>query len=464
MFEKRLKEKPTHVNFRVDEDRKLTTTMIFTLSVLVLLTFGTSFQTPASASSVLTKFSSGHFLNRGFRENRTNIPEKDSIHSVANIAICQSGDDSCNPYYLTFDSSNNMTYVAEDNDFDSSGYIAVINGTSFLTSISVGVYPQFLTYDPHDQRIFAASDSASSVYVISGKTNSVIKTINTNEGGAYFPLYNPANNEVYVTDTKITGEALQHGGAISIINDTTYKVTKLELPCSTESGCEPTFLLFDPLNQNVYASVPVSTGGSYLYEISSTTNTVVASIQLNNGITCGSGSENDGFLVYNPSNKDIIVQCAEGGSDSSGEVLVINPHNVETNIPVGYGPEFLTYDSASGAIYVNSYNYIDSTDTNLVYVINKNLGSAYLEEKNQNGGCCVSGQGGFLAYSPFNKDVFVVASSPLISVVSSGKAPKIVTTLDASSGIDTSSPGFLMFNPSNNDIYATVGSIVSVWS
>ena len=114
---------------------------------------------------------------------------------ISTVSVGDSPDDKeYSPWGVAYDPSNNYIYVAEHN---SPGAVTVISGTSVVTRISVGIYPDALAYDSLNNYIYVANSGSGTVSVISGTT--VVNTISglsAPEGVAY----DSSNGYIYVAN------------------------------------------------------------------------------------------------------------------------------------------------------------------------------------------------------------------------------------------------------------------------
>ena len=149
-----------------------------------------------------------------------------------------------------------------------------------------------------------------------------------------------------------------------------------------------------------------------------------------------------GLMVYNPSNKNVYLAIDGGG----GKLFVIDSitNKVIAKVLVGQSPRALIYDPSNKEIYV-------TTDS----------GVAVLNGIKVVANLAVCGFGGsrFLVYAPSDKDVYVTSDeSNLVSIID-GATNKVVDTVSAAF-----SPGPLVYDSSNKDVYVACETNVSVIS
>ena len=215
-------------------------------------------------------------------------------------------------------------------------------------TISVGIFPFGIAYNPSNNNIYVANAASSTVSVISGSTNSVIATILVGRV-PYFLVYVPSNNQIYVTNAE--------SNDVYVINAATDVVVST-IPLGNSSGAgddsitpdstSPTFLAYDNDNGGLY----VSKGPFAVSIINAVTNAAVYEITVDRDPT---------GIAYNPINHNIYVT-----KQSSNQVSVINTitNSVVADIPVGDTPVDIVYNP------VNHNMYVTNLGSNTVSVIN----------------------------------------------------------------------------------------------
>jgi YVTN family beta-propeller protein len=182
-------------------------------------------------------------------------------------------------------------------------------------TITVGVHPDAILYDPSNGYFYVADFGSAQVSVING--TAVIMTIPVGSGPDAL-AYDPSNGYVYVAD---------FGSAqVSVINGTSVAAT-------VSVGSQPDALVYDP----AYNAVDVSNFGSNSIS-------VVKGIVVNT--TVAVGREPDA-LVFDPADQD--VYAANYGSNS---VSIINRSSLVVNVSVGQGPNAEVYNGANKCVYV----------------------------------------------------------------------------------------------------------------
>ncbi len=141
------------------------------------------------------------------------------------------------PYDQAYDPANNFLYVANWN----TGTVSVINSTnSIVATIGVGpassgVGPVGVAYNPSNNFVYVVNHAPSStVSVINGTSNTVVTTVAVG-GYSYYATFDPANNNVYVSNF--------FSNSISVISSISNSVVAT-IPLPSNSG--PTGMAYDP--------------------------------------------------------------------------------------------------------------------------------------------------------------------------------------------------------------------------
>jgi len=267
------------------------------------------------------------------------------------------------PEYVAYDPANGYLYIS----CVYPGNVVVVNTatSSVVTTITVGSSPWVVAYDPANQDVYVSNYGSNTVSVISSSTNAVIATLSTGDNPLWI-TYSPANNDLYVIDS-----TLPYG--VTVISGTTNTVL-------TTIQVDGTGAIYDPANQDVYVSVTSAsgTGTPYAYAINPS-NQVVAEIALSG--TGFPASENGGSFVYDSSNQNLFV----GTSPSTSTPNFISEISSASNTVIGtvtlpadcsqsgcYDLAYLTYNPTNGDIYVSGpglYVYVVSSSDSLVQTI-----------------------------------------------------------------------------------------------
>jgi len=210
---------------------------------------------------------------------------------------------------------------------------------------------------------------------------------------------------------------------LGILNNTlvpgNYKVNTNYSINNTMS--QPYYVIYDPLNGNMYVS---DTNLGKLYEISSTTNRIIATMDVGD---CKG-------MAYDPSNGNIYV------ATGSNSVLVINNSTVIARIPVGMDPAYIAYDSFNGCMYVENVGGNVTVFNATTYQSVANINSSYY------------GAPFSITYNPFNKNIYLVIFSNDTILVINGSTNTITGKIWVGWA-----PNEILYDPENNYMYVTNG-------
>jgi YVTN family beta-propeller protein len=95
-----------------------------------------------------------------------------------------------------------------------------------ITTVTAGVEPWPLCYNPLDNKVYCANLSSDDVTVIDGVTNQVLRTIGVGDGPCGF-THNPAQNRVYVAN--------YYSNSISVLRDSGGGIEESFKPQATSS-------------------------------------------------------------------------------------------------------------------------------------------------------------------------------------------------------------------------------------
>jgi YVTN family beta-propeller protein len=254
------------------------------------------------------------------------------------------------PYGITLNPDNDLMYVSNYGQFNTTGTVSVINGTTntIVANIPVGKNPQAIVYNPANGLVYAANTLSNTLSIINGTSNSLVGSIIVEAFPGKNPTgitINPINNTIYVTN--------MGSNTVSVINGTTNVVVKNITLATVEqevgvgaggtSFFSPAGIAYNSDNGNLYVT---NRGSDTISVINGTTNTLVDEISVNSVAPSG--------IIYNAANNYIYVT-----NMGSNTVSVINgtTNNIVANIPVGLGPSGITYNQNNGDVYVaNSIN------------------------------------------------------------------------------------------------------------
>jgi YVTN family beta-propeller protein len=315
-------------------------------------------------------------------------PPSPSIESITGFS---------GPYGITLNPDNDLVYVSNYGQFNTTGTVSVINGTTntIVTNISVGKNPQAIIYNSANGLIYTANTLSNTLSIINGTSNSSVGSIFVGAYPGKNPTgitINPINNTIYVTN--------MGSNTVSVINGTTNVVID-NITIATEQGggtggttfFSPAGVAYNSDNNNLYVT---NRGSDTLSVINGTTNALVDEVSLD---TIAPSS-----IIYNTANNYIYVT-----NMGSNTVSVINgtTNTIVANIPVGLGPNGIAYNQNNGDVYVaNSINgtisIVDGLENTVVRTVPLGTGS------NPNG----------ISYDVNNDRLFVTnTNSSMVSVI-----------------------------------------------
>ncbi|MGI8832075.1 MAG: hypothetical protein ACR2IS_05490, partial [Nitrososphaeraceae archaeon] len=109
------------------------------------------------------------------------------------------------PYGVTLNSDNDLIYVSNYGQFNTTGTVSVINGTTntIVANIPVGKNPQAIVYNPANGLVYVANTLSNTLSIINGTSNSLVGSIVVGNFPGKNPTgiaINPINNTIYVTN------------------------------------------------------------------------------------------------------------------------------------------------------------------------------------------------------------------------------------------------------------------------
>ena len=326
-------------------------------------------------------------------------------HDSAKVSVIDAGSDMViknitvgnDPFHLIYASTSNgeKIYVANI-DFSNTvqDTISVIS-TSIDEVIAtiplpMGVDPQFLLYNPDNQKVYVSDQGSQRVSVIDTVTDTVEKTILLGQSGPSHMAYDSINKKLYVvnilsdsvsiidTNSNILITTISLGGdprfvVFDSIHEKMY-VANLGLDniavidsqsdqlLYTISGIsDPIGMAFDPLNSKMYVR---TSSISSMPVINTTTDALIAPLPIGNVR----------YLIYEPNYQILYV-----AHDS--HISAINTANdqIQDTVNIETSPVYIEYNDIEGKIYS-----VNSGD-NSVSVIDAFLDTKILQVKDGNG-------------------------------------------------------------------------------
>lgn len=238
------------------------------------------------------------------------------------------------PSGIAYDPSNKEVYVVNTASNTTSA-IKSTGGTP--VTIKVGLGPDAVVYNPADKDIFVLNEYSGSVSVING-TNKVIHTLTLPGPDPTSLLVDPANGNVYVVDYNVTVETLFD------LNHTTWKLHGVPLKGPSFS------VLFDNATSDIVLAIPQLNDLQIVTPADS-----LSTIHLTKGTA-------PAFLSYDPANKDVLVadlgeNFTTGKLTKTGNVTALGPANtIVKTLTVAAAPILAAYDPSDKDMFVVSFN------------------------------------------------------------------------------------------------------------
>ena len=287
------------------------------------------------------------------------------------------------PYGIDLSLDNDLIYVSNFGQFNVTGTVSVINGTTntIVATIYVDKNPQAIAYNPANGLFYVANTYSNTLSIINGTTNSLIGSIPVGDVPGKSPTgiaVNSINNTVYVTN--------MGSNTVSVINGTTNVVVGNITSGMGGSFFSPTGITYNSDNDNLYVT---NRGSDTVSVINSTTNMLIDEIPIDAIAPSG--------IIYNAANNYVYVT-----NMGSNTVSVINGTTnalVET-IPVGLGPNGVTYNQNNGDVYVaNSINGTISVISGLTNTVYSTIPIGINNNPNS------------VSYNPTNNTLFITNSN-----------------------------------------------------
>ena len=289
---------------------------------------------------------------------------------------------------------------------------------SISTSIPLGAYPFYASYNPGNGYVYVANDASNSTSILAGTT--VVATVPVGDSPGY-AVYDSANGYEYIINEGYYSPT----GSVSILNNTTLVQT-------VPVGVEPFGAAYDAANGYVY--VP---------NYGSNNVTVLSGSQQLGTVSVG---QYPSFAAYDPANSYVYVPNEGTGTNSS--VSVLSGTSVVGTIPVGIYPVFALYDPADGYVYVLNYNSTTVSvldGLSLVATIPVTTGASWAVFDSNNGDVYVLHQG--------SNVVNVVNGTASIATITTGLDPT-GAAYDAADGM------VYVTNVGSNTVSVLVGTSV----
>jgi YVTN family beta-propeller protein len=205
------------------------------------------------------------------------------------------------PYGVALNLDNGLIYVSNYGQFNTTGTVSVINGTTndIVASIPVGKNPQAIVYNPANGQVYTANVLSNTLSIINGTSNSLVGSIDVGAFPGKNPTgitLNPINNYIYVTN--------MGSNTVSVINGTTNTVV-----ANIPVGLGPNCIAYDQNNGDVYVANSVNDTISIVDGLE---NTVISTISLGN-------NNNPNDISYNINNDRLFVTNTNSSTVSAIE-------------------------------------------------------------------------------------------------------------------------------------------------
>src|ERR687889_521999 len=193
------------------------------------------------------------------------------------------------PYGIALNIDNDLLYVSNYGQFNTTGIVSVINGTTntIVATIPVGKNPQAIAYNPANGLLYVANTLSGTLSIINGTSNSLIGSIPLGDYPGKSPTgiaVNPINNTIYVTN--------MGSNTVSVINGTSNALVE-----TIPIGLGPYGIAYNQNNGNVYVANSLNGTISVIKGLTNTVNTTFL-IGINNTPT---------GILYDPNNETIFT-------------------------------------------------------------------------------------------------------------------------------------------------------------
>jgi YVTN family beta-propeller protein len=323
----------------------------------------------------------------------------------------------------------------------STSFFKVAKADSLIGFIHVGLTPIGVAFDSANGDIYVVNSRFpdSTVSVIDGSTNNVIKTIPITHSEANNVVFDSANGDIYVSgvnpDTIDDITCCQ--AIVSVIDGLTNNVIKTIVVDDSVSGG----MAFDSANGDIYLGGGCGVNGNPVSVISGQTNTVVKTIT---GFPTN-GCPDD--VAFDSANGKLYVTMPLSNAVS---VIDGSTNNVIATVPVGLSPRGVAFDPANGDLYVansgfdnnvgtigeGSVSVIDGSTNNVITT----LPTGWKDSRG-------------IAFDSANRDIYVTNFfSDTVSVID-GSTNTVTGYIDGE--LNFAGPNGIAFDPANGNLYVT---------
>src|ERR687889_282971 len=241
------------------------------------------------------------------------------------------------PYGIALNIDNDLLYVSNYGQFNTTGIVSVINGTTntIVATIPVGKNPQAIAYNPANGLLYVANALSDTLSIINGTSNIVIDNITSGAAGNLFSptgiAYDSDNNNIYVTN--------RGSDTVSVINGTTNTL----IDEISMDAIAPSSIVYNTLNNYIYVT---NMGSNTVSVINGTSNALVETIPV------GLGPYG---IAYNQNNGNVYVANSLNGTISVIKGLT-NTVNTTFLIGINNTPTGILYDPNNETIFTTNTN------------------------------------------------------------------------------------------------------------
>src|ERR687889_2749088 len=241
------------------------------------------------------------------------------------------------PYGIALNIDNDLLYVSNYGQFNTTGIVSVINGTTntIVATIPVGKNPQAIAYNPANGLLYVANALSDTLSIINGTSNIVIDNITSGAAGNLFSptgiAYDSDNNNIYVTN--------RGSDTVSVINGTTNTL----IDEISMDAIAPSSIVYNSLNNYIYVT---NMGSNTVSVINGTSNALVETIPI------GLGPYG---IAYNQNNGNVYVANSLNGTISVIKGLT-NTVNTTFLIGINNTPTGILYDPNNETIFTTNTN------------------------------------------------------------------------------------------------------------
>ncbi|MFY9717422.1 MAG: YncE family protein [Thermoplasmata archaeon] len=271
---------------------------------------------PVGSGPVPIAFDSGNGYVYAANEISNNVSVLSGSTVVANVALSTPSVTVGDPTYEVYDPGNGYVYVVDRYLFETpGGGVSILNGTTLLTTVTIGLLPSAAAYDSANGDVYVTESGANKVAILNG-TALVSNLATGKDPGAV--AFDPSNGYVYVAD---------HGASALTVFDGISMVGTVGV------GGQPDALAVDPSSGDVYAANNQSGNVTVVDGDSSVGN-----------VTTGA---NPSFVLFDPANGDLYVS-----NSNESDVSVLDGTTWVANVATGAGPGWSAYDAFTDLVYV----------------------------------------------------------------------------------------------------------------